>query len=271
MAGRLDGKVALITGVAHGQGRAHAIRLASEGANIVGLDICEPIDNLPYPIGTEEELAETVRLVEATGQKMIGVKGDVRNFDDLAKLAQTAVDTFGGLDIVSANAGICIPSAWDATTPQIWQDHMDININGVWNTIRACAPHLIERGGGSIIATSSYAGRKMQPWMIHYTATKHAVVGIVRGFAAELGRHKIRVNAVHPGGVATAMASGGMIDAMGAAGAETQNLAAMGSPFLPQWVAQPEEISAVVAFLASDESGWITAESISVDGGQQHF
>lgn len=271
MVGRLEGKVALITGIARGQGRAHAVRLASEGADVVGLDICEAVPDVPYDPATPEDLAETVRLVEAAGGRIIAAQGDVRDADALKALAQKAVDTFGGLDIVVANAGICIPSAWDATTPRIWASHLDINITGVWNTITATAPHLIERGGGSIVITSSYAGKKVQPWMIHYTTSKHALVGMTRGFAAELGRHKIRVNSVHPGGVNTPMGSGNMMAAMEAASAGTEKLGTMGTTFLEKSWAEPEEISAVVAFLASDETPWITAEHISVDGGQQYF
>lgn len=270
-AGRLAGKVALITGIARGQGRSHAVRLASEGADIVGLDICGPVPDVPYDPATPDDLAETVHLVEQTGRRIIAEQGDVRDPHALAALARRAVDTFGGLDTVVANAGICIPSAWDATTPQIWANHLDINVTGVWNTVMATAPHLIARGGGSIIITSSYAGKKMQPWMIHYTTSKHALVGLTRGFASELGPHNIRVNSVHPGGVATPMGSGSMMTAMEKAAAATPQLAAMGTPFLPKTWAEPEEISAVVAFLASDETPWITAEHISVDGGQQYF
>ncbi len=269
--GRLVGKVAFITGIARGQGRAHAVRLAAEGADIVGLDLCGPVPDVPYDAATPADLAETVRLVEATGRRIIAVQGDVRDPAALQALAQQAVDTFGGLDIVVANAGICIPSAWDATTPQIWANHLDINVTGVWNTVMATAPHLVARGGGSIIITSSYAGKKMQPWMIHYTTSKHALVGLTRGFASELGPHRIRVNSVHPGGVNTPMGSGAMLAVMEQAAAATPHLATMGTPFLPQTWAEPEEISAVVAFLASDETPWITAEHISVDGCQQYF
>lgn len=271
MTGRLEGKVALITGAARGQGRAEAVRLASEGADIVGVDICGPVPDVPYDGSTPEDLAETVRMVEETGRKMLGEQGDVRDLPRLKEVAATAADAFGGLDIVVANAGICIPAAWGATTPEIWSNTIDINLTGVWNTVIATAPHLVERGGGSIIVTSSYAGKKMQPWMIHYTASKHALVGLTRGFASELGPHNIRVNNVHPGGVATPMGSGDMTSVMEKAASDTPHLATMGTPFLPKTYAEPEEIAAVVAFLASDETAWVTAEHISVDGGQQYF
>lgn len=271
MAGRLEGKVAFITGVARGQGRAYAVRLASEGADIVGLDICGPIPGVPYDPASPDDLDETKRPVEDQGRRALLEQGDVRDLDAVKALARQAVDTFGHLDTVVANAGICIPASWDAMTPQIWGDHLDINVTGVWNTIVATAPHLIEHGRGSVIVTSSYAGKKMQPWMIHYTTSKHALVGLTRGFAAELGPHKIRVNSVHPGGVSTPMGSGDMTSAMERAAAAAPHLSTMGTPFFPKMWAEAEEIAAVAAFLASDETPWITAEHISVDGGQQYF
>lgn len=271
MPGRLEGKVAFITGIARGQGRAHAVRLASEGANIVGLDLCGPIPDVPYESATSADLAETVRLVEDTGRRIIAEQGDVRDAEMQQGLARKAVDEFGGLDIVVANAGICIPATWDVATPRIWASHMDINVTGVWNTVMATAPHLVERGGGSVIITSSYAGKKMQAWMIHYTTSKHALVGMTRGFASELGPHNIRVNSVHPGGVATPMGSGNMMAALAEAAEKAPHLAQMGTSFMNKTWAEPEEIAAVVAFLASDEAPWITAEHISIDGGQQYY
>lgn len=271
MTGRLDGKVAFITGIARGQGRAHALRLAAEGADIVGLDICDAIPDLPYEAATLDDLAETARLVEKTGRRVIAEQGDVREAAVLEALAQKAADTFGKLDIVVANAGVCIPAAWDVTTPRMWSTHIDINLTGVWNTVMATAPHLVRNGGGSITITSSYAAKKLQPWMIAYTASKHALVGLTRGFSAELGQHNIRVNSVHPGGVATAMASPSMIAAADRAAESSPHLRAMGTTFLPKTWAEPEEVAAVVAFLASDETPWITSEHISVDGGQQYY
>lgn len=271
MPGRLEGKVAFITGIARGQGRAHAVRLASEGADIVGLDICGPIPDVPYDAATLADLEETVRQVEATGRRIIAEQGDVRDAEAQQSLARKAVDEFGGLDVVVANAGICIPANWDDATPQIWASHMDINVTGVWNTVMATAPHLVERGGGSVVITSSYAGKKMQAWMIHYTTSKHALVGMTRGFASELGPHNIRVNSVHPGGVATPMGSGDMMAALASAAEKAPHLAQMGTPFMAKTWAEPEEVAAVVAFLASDETPWITAEHISIDGGQQYY
>lgn len=268
---RLDNKIAFITGVARGQGRAHAVRLAREGADIVGVDLAGPLPGVPYDSATPADLAETAQLVEAEGRKAVLRQGDVRDLDGLKALAADAVAQFGGLDIVVANAGICNPATWDEATPEIFRDHMDINVTGVWNTVMATAPHLVDRGGGSIIVISSYAGKKVQPFMVHYTTSKHAVTGMTRAFAAELGAHSIRVNSVHPGAVNTPMGSGDMVRRIEETNAANPKLASMGTPFLEQFFAEPDEVSNVVAFLASDESSFMTAEHLSVDGGAQYF
>ncbi|MDV6271474.1 mycofactocin-coupled SDR family oxidoreductase [Rhodococcus globerulus] len=268
---KLDGRVAFITGVARGQGRAHAVRLAREGADIVGIDIAARLPGVPYESATPADLAETVDLVAAEGRTAVLKVGDVRDLDGMRSLAADAVSRLGGLDIVVANAGICIPSTWDEVTPEMFKDHMDINVTGVWNTVMATSSHLIARGGGSIILVSSYAGKKMQPFMVPYTTSKHAVTGMTRSFAAELGVHNIRVNSVHPGVVNTPMGSGDMVDRIKQTNAKNPRLARMGTPFLNQYAAQPDEVASVVAFLASDESSFMTAEHISIDGGAQHF
>ena len=178
----------------------------------------------------------------------------------------------GRLDVVVANAGICIPATWDQTTPAVFKDTMDINVTGVWNTVMAAAPHLVDGGaGGAIVLTSSYAGMKMQPFMIHYTASKHAVTGMTRAFAAELGRHDIRVNSVHPGAVATPMGSGDMVSAIERTNASNPKLALMGTAFLNQPWMPAEEIAGAVAFLVSDDAKFITAEHLSIDAGAQYF
>ncbi len=149
---------------------------------------------------------------------------------------------------------------------------MDVNVTGTWNTVMAGAQKIIDGGrGGSIILISSAAGIKMQPFMIHYTASKHAVTGMARAFAAELGKHSIRVNSVHPGPVVTAMGTGDMVDALGKATETNPQLANMLTPFLPTWVAEPEDIADAVCWLASDESKFVTASAISVDQGSTHY
>ncbi|MFW0793489.1 mycofactocin-coupled SDR family oxidoreductase [Gordonia sp. CPCC 205515] len=269
---RLDGKVAFITGVARGQGRAHAVRLAREGAKIIGVDIAGPLPGaVPYDPATPEDLEETHRLVEAEGSQALLSRCDIRDLDGLKGAVDGGVSEFGGLDIVVANAGICPPQTWDEISGQDFADVMDINVTGTWNTVMATAPHVITRGGGSIILISSAAGLKMQPFMVHYTTSKHALVGMARAFAAELGQHNIRVNTVHPGGVATPMGSGRMVERLEKTAESNPRLQGMGMGFLNQFVAEADEIANVVAFLASDESKFMTAQRVGIDGGSTVF
>jgi SDR family mycofactocin-dependent oxidoreductase len=271
MAGRLEGKVAFITGAARGQGRAHAVKLASEGADIIAIDLAGPIPLVPYDSPTMEDLHETVRLVEALDRRIIFEQGDTRELEQMRSFVDTSVAELGRLDIVVGNAGVCIPATWDETTPDMFKLTMDINVTGTWNTVMVGAPHLVKQGGGSIILTSSYAGKKMQPFMVHYTASKHAVTGMTRAFAAELGKHNIRVNSVHPGAVNTPMGSGDMVAAITHTNESNPPLAAMGTPFLPIYAAEAEDIANAVAFLASDDARLITSEHLSIDQGAQYF
>jgi SDR family mycofactocin-dependent oxidoreductase len=271
MTGRLEGKVAFITGAARGQGRAHAVKLASEGADIIAIDLAGDIPLVPYDSSSQSDLEETVRLVEGLDRRIVFERGDTRDLEGMRAIVDAGVAQLGRLDIVVANAGICIPATWDETTPEMFQVTMDTNVTGVWNTVMVGAPHLITSGGGSIILTSSYAGKKMQPFMVHYTASKHAVTGMTRAFAAELGKHSIRVNSVHPGAVNTPMGSGTMIDAITHTNESNPALAGMGTPFLPIYAAEPEDIANAVAFLASDDARLITSEHLSIDAGAQYF
>lgn len=238
---------------------------------MVGIDLAGPLPGVPYDSPTLEDLNDTAALVRAEGREPLLRQGDVRDLGRLSEFAQEAVDVFGRLDIVVANAGICVPATWDEATPKMFRDHMDINVTGVWNTVMATAGHLIACGGGSIILTSSYAGKKMQPFMAHYTASKHAVTGLTRAFAAELGQHGVRVNSIHPGAVDTPMGSGMMQQRIVQTAESNPKLAMMGTPFLPQFSAGASEIAEVVAFLASDQLKFITAEHLSIDGGAQFF
>lgn len=270
---RQQGKVAFITGAARGQGRAHALRLAAEGADILALDVAGPLPaGVPYDAATPEDLAQTAAEVEALDRRVLTHQGDVRDLEGMKEFLARGVAELGRLDLVVANAGICIPATWDETTPQMFQDTMDINVVGVWNTVVASAPHVIAGGqGGAMVLTSSYAGKKMQPFMIHYTASKHAVTGMTRAFAAELGAHGIRVNSLHPGGVATPMGGGDMMGAIEHTNASNPKLAAMGTPFIEPAFGTSEEMADAVAFLLSGEARFITAEHLSVDGGAQYF
>ncbi len=273
MAGRLTDRVALITGAARGQGRAHALRMAAEGADIIAVDVAGPLPEcVPYLPASPDDLAETARLVEATGRRIHTHVVDTRDYDKLCAVVQSSVAELGRLDIIVANAGIAAPQAWNTITPESFRDVMDINVTGTWNTVMAGAQHIVDGGrGGSIILISSAAGIKVQPFMVHYTASKHAVTGMARGFAAELGKHSIRVNSVHPGPVNSTMGGGTMAEAVAGAVESYPQLAHMLTPFLPDWMAEPEEVADTVCWLASDESRKITAARIAVDQGSTQY
>ena len=263
--GKLEGKVAFITGAARGQGRSHAIRLAEEGADIIAVDICRDYPTVGYALATEADLAETVKAVEALDRRIVATQADVRDFAALKAAVDDGVAQLGRLDIVCANAGICTVQSWDEVTPAVWQDTLDTNLTGVWNTMVAGAPHLITAGGGSIICTSSTAGIKGLPFLAPYVAAKHGMVGIARTMANELARHQIRVNTVHPTGVDTPMGTG-----LGGLEPLIRNDANLGPIFmntLPVEIVDARDISNAVLFLASDESRYVTGLEFTVDAG----
>lgn len=266
----LNGRVALITGAARGQGRAHAARLSELGADTVLVDVAGPLPPcVPYDSASPEELLETAELVRENGRRAITVERDIRDHDGLNDAVADAVTDLGRLDVIVANAGICVPAAWDQVTARDFQDIVDVNLVGTWNTVMAGAKHIIAGGrGGSIILIGSAAGIGMEPFMIGYTASKHGLVGLARSFAAELGVHDIRVNSLHPGSVATPMGTGRMLEAL--ADAQQSNPAlrdGFGKQMLPGAVIMPEDVANAVAWLASDESRYVTASAMSVDVG----
>ncbi len=263
--GRVEGKVAFVTGAARGQGRSHAVRLAEEGADIIAVDICEQIDTVPYPLGTAEELAQTVKEVEALDRRIVSAQVDVRDAAAVKRVVDEGVAELGRLDIVCANAGICTIQSWDEVTPAVWQDTLDTNLTGVWNTMVAAVPHLIAAGGGSIIATSSTAGIKGLPFLAPYVAAKHGVVGIAKTMANELAQHRIRVNTVHPTGVDTPMGAGlgGLETLLG----KDPNLGPIFMNTFPVEIVDPRDISNAVLFLASDEARYVTGLEFTVDAG----
>jgi len=265
MAGRVAGKVAFITGAARGQGRAHAVRLAEEGADIIAIDICRDYDTVGYPLATEADLAETVKAVEALDRRIVATVADVRDAGALKAAVDDGVAQLGRLDIVSANAGICTIQSWDEVTPQVWQDTLDTNLTGVWNTMVVSVPHLIAAGGGSIICTSSTAGIKGLPYLAPYVAAKHGVVGIARTMANELARHSIRVNTVHPTGVDTPMGHG--LGGLEPLINRDPNLGPIYMNTLPVETVDPRDISNAVLFLASDEARYVTGLEFTVDAG----
>ncbi len=264
--GRLSGKVAFITGAARGQGRAHAVRLASEGADVVVSDICGPVPGNMVADATPDDLDETVALVEKTGQRVLARQVDVRDLPALQSLADDAMSELGRLDIIVANAGVLAwGHAWELSS-EAWQSVIDVNLTGVFHTVRATVPHLIDQGqGGSIILISSSAGLKGQPFTLHYTASKHGVVGICRGLANELGEFDIRVNSIHPAGVNTAMMDvPGLFELIQEA---ATTLAPTFMNTLPHQSMEPGDVSGTVAWLASEDARYLTGAQIPVDFG----
>ena len=265
MAGRVAGKVAFITGAARGQGRSHAIRLAEEGADIIAVDICRDYGTVPYAMATEADLARDGQGGRGPGPPDRRHAGRRAGRGALKAAVDDGVAQLGRLDIVSANAGICTVQPWDEVTPAVWQDTLDTNLTGVWNTMVVSVPHLIAAGGGSIICTSSTAGIKGLPYLAPYVAAKHGVVGIARTMANELASHKIRVNTVHPTGVDTPMGTG--LGGLEALIGRDPNLGPIYMNTLPVEIVDPRDISNAVLFLASDEARYVTGLEFTVDAG----
>jgi SDR family mycofactocin-dependent oxidoreductase len=265
MSGRVEGKVAFITGAGRGQGRSHAIRLAEEGADIIAVDILADYPTVRYAMSGRADLDETVRAVEALGRRIVAAKADVRDAAMLRTTLDAGVAELGRLDIVCANAGIYTVQSWDEVSPQVWQDTIDTNLTGVWNTMVVAVPHLIAAGGGSIIATSSTAGLKGMPFVAPYVASKHAVVGICRSLANELAAHHIRVNTVHPAGVDTPMVAGQ--ETLAPFLSRSPELGAIFTNGLPVDVLDPRDVSNAVLWLASEEARYVTGAALTVDAG----
>ena len=274
MPGRVEGKVAFITGAARGQGRSHAVRLAQEGADIIAIDVCKQVEGAVGPATTPEDLAETANLVKTLDRRVFTAEVDVRDFDSLKAAVSHGVEQLGRLDIIVANAGIGNGGATlDKTNEKDWQDMIDINLSGVWKSVKAGVPHMLAGGrGGSIILTSSVGGLKAYPHTGHYVAAKHGVVGLMRTFAVELGQHRIRVNSVHPTNVNTPlfMNEGTMRmfrPDLENPGPDDMAPVAQMMHVLPIGWVEPEDISNAVLFLASDESRYVTGVTLPIDAG----
>ena len=273
MTGRVEGKVAFITGAARGQGRSHAIRLAEEGADIIAIDACERVGNGPVEPATEADLAETVRQVEALDRRIVATKADVRDFAQVKKAVDDGVAELGRLDIVSANAGISgTPQQSDEMSEEEWGIMLDVNLAGVWRTAKAAIPHLKAAGGGAIVLTSSEAGLRGFQNIAHYVSAKHGVVGLMRTLALELAPHMIRVNAIMPTQVDTPMIMNDAIFELFSPNdpskeAFTKVSQSMNALPIP-WV-EPVDISNALLFLASDEGRYITGVPLPVDAGAQ--
>lgn len=273
--GKLDGRVAFITGAGRGQGRSHAVRLAEDGADIVAIDIAADIDTTFYPLATVEDLDHTRELVEATGRRIVTHQGDVRDQQALDAAVANAVETFGRIDIVVANAGIATAMAntWELSE-QDWHDVVDVNLTGVWRTVKATIPTMIAGGrGGSIVLTSSLAGLKGYSHISGYVAAKHGVNGLMRTLANELGPHNIRVNTVCPGLVNTPLMMNQPTYDIFRPELEHPTQQDAIEVFRPMQVLptdwlEPRDVSEVIAFLASDEGRFLTGIAMPIDGGQ---
>lgn len=268
--GRVDGKIALVTGAARGQGRSHATRLAEEGADIIAVDICAQIEGVQYEMPSPSDLKETVRLVEALGRRVVAAEVDVRDFSALERAAAAGVTELGQLDIVIANAGITTYGLLSEMSDEHWQTTIDVNLTGVWHTVKAALPHL--KDGSSIVITSSTAGLKGFQHIGHYSASKHGLVGLMRSLAHELGERRIRVNTVHPTQVNTEMllneAAYRMFrpDLPDPGPDDIAPISQMMMVIPIPWV-EPIDISNAALFLASDEARYITGVALPVDAG----
>jgi SDR family mycofactocin-dependent oxidoreductase len=279
--GSLEGRVAFVTGAARGQGRAHAVRLAQEGADIIATDICGAVaESITYPPATSEELAETVSAVEATGRKVLARQVDIRDLAAQQQLVADGIEQFGRLDILVANAGVLSWGRLFEMSEEQWDSVIDVNLSGTWRTVRAAVPAMIEAGnGGSIIIVSSSAGLKATPGNGHYSASKQGLVALTNALAIEVGEYGIRVNSIHPYSIDTPMVEpDAMMEIFGKYPAFLHSFSPMpyhpvnhaGKKGLNEFM-KPEEVSDVVAWLAGDGSATISGSQIAVDRGTAKY
>ncbi|OBI33093.1 NAD(P)-dependent oxidoreductase [Mycolicibacter terrae] len=271
--GRLAGKVAVITGAARGIGRAQALRFAQEGAEIIGIDLCGPVDTVVVPPSTHDDLAETAAQVRAVGGRMVTAVADVRERELLRTAIDSGIREYGGLDIVCATAGITSRGLAAELPEETWRTMLDVNLTGVFHTCQVTAPHLIARGGGAMILVSSIAGLQGLVGVAHYTAAKHGVVGLMRSLANELAPHRVRVNTVHPTNVDTPLIQNDAVrsafrpdlDRPPTREEFAESARSMNMIDVP-WV-EPVDVANACLFLASDEARYITAVTLPVDAG----
>ena len=273
--GLVDGKVALVTGAGRGQGRSHAVRLAAEGADIIAVDICAtPLETLSYELSTEDDLDATVNEIEAAGRRAVKVVADVRSLADMERAVEAGLAELGKIDIVCANAGIGTWAVvWEMTAQQ-WNEMVDINLTGVFNTVRAALPTMVERGeGGSLVLTSSTAGLRAYQNTAHYTAAKHGVIGLMKVLTQECGPHGIRVNAVCPTTVRTPLVINDSTFELFAPdvenpGEDDVREAFAGLNILPDvpWI-EPGDVSDAVLFLCSNAAKYVTGVALPIDAG----
>lgn len=271
--GRIEGKVAFITGAARGQGRSHALALAREGADIIAVDISKQVETVPYPTSTAEDLAETVRQVEALDRRIVAVEADVRDLAALQQAADQGMAELGRLDIVLANAGIGVPTPTLTMDEESWQTMIDVNLTGVWKSVKVTVPHIIAGGrGGSVVITSSAAALKGCANLAHYSAAKAGLIGLMKVLAVELAPKSIRVNTIHPTMVATDMVHNEHHYKLFRPDLENPTyddflVAARTLNALPVAAVESVDISNAVLYLVSDDGRYVTGTTHVVDAG----
>ncbi len=264
----LAGKVALITGAARGQGRAHAVRMAGEGADLILVDVCAKVAPTGYPSATPEDLAQTERLATDAGATVLATRADIRDSGALRGVIDQAVDRFGRLDVIVANAGVSYFRPFLEMSDSDWDDMISVNLTGAQRTLRAAVPAMVAAGnGGSVVLIGSVAAVKVVPFEAHYVASKHGVLGLTRALAVELAEHRIRVNCVSPGGVTTAMGEDPGIPELFADPGRAALFMASYNPLLDPPISTAEEIADAVLWLASDASGSVTGQNLILDRG----
>ena len=267
--GRLGGKVAMITGAGRGIGRTTAVAFAREGADILAIDIAQNIPTAPYPMASESDLNETKQLVEAEGRRCLTAKADVREIEQLRQAVDLAIGELGKVDILFSNAGIAtMDSSLVNMTDAQWRDVLEVNLFGTANAIRAILPHMVERGGGSIVANSSIGGRIGTPGVANYGAAKWGIIGLVKAAALEVGENGIRVNAVCPTFIDTVLTTQGTaLPGMPNPTVEELEAIAQQSHALPVGILEPEAVADTVVFLVSDEARYLTGGAIDIAAG----
>lgn len=268
--GRVEGKVALITGAARGLGRAFALRLAEEGADVIAIDLCADVDSAQYGMSTSADLEQTAADVRALGRRIVTARADVRDIDALTEGIRRGVDELGGLDLVCANAGLVSYGGVLDLTPEQWGDVMDVHVTGSWNTVRAAAPFLTRSDAGSIVLTSSTAGLRAEAYIAHYVTAKHGQVGLMKSLAIELAPFGVRCNSVHPTSANTHMITNDVTQRLmsdSAGGDDKLDEAARAKNLLGiPWI-EAIDVANAVLFLHSDEARYITGVGLTVDAG----
>lgn len=269
--GELTNKVAVVTGAARGQGRSHAVALANEGADIIAIDLAADIESIPYALGTKEDLEETAQLVEQAGRRVVAYVADVRQLAELQACMQSGIAELGEIDIVVANAGVMAAGKTDPEDQQVYRDIVETNLFGVWNTLVATMPSIIRKGqGGSVILISSTQGLVGRGGdgsaaLFAYAASKHGVVGLMRSAAYAYAKHNIRVNTVHPTGVATPMVINDYTVRLFQENPE--GAVKLATNLLPVPLVEAQDVTNAVIWLASDKARYVTGVSLPVDAG----